>query len=384
MEIGNMAANLVSSVMQFLTPDVVAKIAQTLGIAPDVAQKVVSAGVPAILADFAGLATNPAGATQLSGTLNRQNPGMLSQIIDALGGPDQKVIANIGSSLLSALLGGSDLNALTSTVSDVSGVNQNAGKTILGLLAPIVVGALGQQQRSAGLDSRGLANLLSSQKDQITAAMPPGLADMSNARGQLDAIDRSLRRRAESAATAAGRMASTTSDTATGASQVAYTAARRPLTASWPLWILGLAVLAGLGWYFLGDREQQLVEQTRGLINKATEDLAANTPNRADISADLTLSVNTVRTTLQGITDPASARAALPKLQQATEQLDKINSLAAKLPPNSRKELASLVAASMPALNRLCDRVLSNQHVAGLVKPTIDALRAKLKLLEQA
>ena len=379
-----MAANLVSSVMQFLTPDVVAKIAQTLGIAPDVAQKVVSAGVPAILADFAGLATNPAGATQLSGTLNQQNPGMLSQVMDALGGPDQKAIADIGSSLLSALLGGSDLDAVTSAVSDVSGVNQNAGKTILGLLAPIVVGALGQQQRSAGLDSRGLANLLSSQKDQITAAMPPDLANMLGARGVLDAIDGGVRRGAESAATAAGRMAGTMSDTATGASQVAHRAARRPLTVSWPLWILGLAVLAGLSWYFLGDREQQLVEQTRNLFNKATEDVGGNTPNVANVSADLTSSVDALRTTLQGMTDPVSARAALPKLQQATEQLDKINSLAAKLPLNSRKELASLVETSMPALNRLCDRVLSNQHIAGLAKPTIDALRAKLKLLAQA
>jgi uncharacterized phage infection (PIP) family protein YhgE len=214
--------------------------------------------------------------------------------------------------------------------------------------------------------------------------MPSGLANMLGARSVLDAIDGGLRRGAESAATAARQMAGTMSDTATGASQVAYRPARKPLTASWPLWILGLAVLAGLGWYFLGDREQQLVEQTRGLINKVTEDVAANTPNAADVSADLTSSVDTVRTTLQGITDPASARAALPKLQQATEQLDKINSLAAKLPPNSRKELASLVEASMPALNRLCDRVLSNQHIAGLAKPTIDALRAKLKLLAQA
>jgi hypothetical protein len=378
-----MAANLVSSVMQFLTPDVVAKIAQTLGIDPDVAQKVVTAGVPAILADLAGLVTNPAGAAQLSGTLNQQNPSMLSQIIDALGGPDQKAIADIGSSLLSALLGGSDLDAVTSAVSDVSGVNQNAGKTILGLLAPIVVGALGQQQRSAGLDSRGLANLLSSQKDQITAAMPSGLANMLGARGVFDAIEGGLRGGAETAATAAGQMAGTLSDTATGASQVAHRA-RRPLTASWPLWILGLAVLAGLSWYFLADREQQLVEQTRNLINKATEDVAGNTPNLADVSADLTSSVDTVRTTLQGVTDPVSARAALPKLQQATEQLDKINSLAAKLSPNSRKELASLVEASMPALNRLCDRVLSNQHIAGLAKPTIDTLRAKLKLLAQA
>lgn len=379
-----MATNLVSSVMQFLTPDMVAKIARTLGIEPDVAQKVVSAAVPAILASFGGIAAKPAGAQQLSETLEQQRPDMLSQVAGAIGGPDHKAIADTGSGLLSTLLGGSGLNGLVSAMSTFAGINQNASKSVLGLIAPMVLGALGQQQRSGGLDANGLANLLSSQKDQIAAAMPTGLANMLGARGMLDSLDGGLRRGADTASAAAGRMAGTISDTATSASQVANAAARRPLAASWPLWILGLVVLAGLGWYFLGDREQQLAEQTRGLINKATEDVATKTPNAADVSADLTSSVDTVRTTLQNITDPASARAALPKLQQATDQLDRINSLAAQLPPNSRKELASLLEASMPALNRLCDRALSNPQIAGVAKPTIDALRAKLQSLAQA
>jgi hypothetical protein len=379
-----MATNLVSSVMQFLTPEIVAKLARALGIDPDVAQKVVSAGVPAILASFAGLAAKPAGAQQLSETLQQQRPDMLSQIASAIGGPDQKAIADTGSSLLSTLLGGSGLNGLVSAISTFAGINQNASKSVLGLIGPMVMGALGQQQRSGGLDANGLANLLSSQKDQITAAMPSGLANMLGARGMLDGLDGGLRRGADAASAAAGRVAGSVSDTATGASQVAYAAARRPLAASWPLWILGLIVLAGLGWYFLGDHEQQLAEQTRGLINKATEDVATNTPNAADVSADLTSSVDTVRKTLQSITDPASARTALPKLQQATDQLDKINSLAARLPPNSRKELASVVEASMPALNRLCDQALSNPQIAALAKPAIDTLRAKLRSLAQA
>ena len=379
-----MATNLVSSIMQFLTPEMVAKIARTLGIDPDVAQKLVSAAVPAILASVAGLAAKPAGAQQLSETLEQQRPDMLSQITSAIGGPDQMAIADTGSSLLSTLLGGSGLNGLVSAVSSFAGVNQNAGKSALGLIAPMVMGALGQQQRRGGLDANGLANLLSSQKDQIAAAMPSGLADMLGARGMLDALDGNMRRGAASATAAAGRMAGTMSDTAMGANQLASAAARKPLAASWPLSILGLIVLAGLGWYFLGDHEQQLAEQTRGLMNKATEDVATNTPNAADVSADLTASVDTVRKTLQGITDPASARAALPKLQQATERLDKINSLAAQLPPNSRKEIASLVEASMPALNRLCDQALSNPQVAGLAKPAIDALRARLQMLAQA
>jgi hypothetical protein len=382
-----MATNLVSSAMRLLTPDLVAKIARTLDIDSEVAQSVVGAAVPAILASFAGLAAKPAGARQLFDTLEQQGPDTPSQIASAIGGPDQNAIADTGSGLLSALLGGSELNTLVSAVSTFSGISRNAGKSVLGLLAPMVVGALGQQQRSGGLDASGLANLLSSQKDQIVAVMPFGLANKLGARGMLDALDGSLRRGADTATAAAGRMADAMSDTARSASQVGYGATRRPRATSWPYWILGLAVLAGLGWYFVGDREQpqQLVEQTRGLINKATEDLAPKTatPNAAELSGDLASSVDTVRTTLQGITDPASARAALPKLQQATAQLDRINGLAGQLPPSSRKDLASLVGASVPALNRLCDRALSNPQIAGLAKPTIDALRAKLQLLAQ-
>src|SRR6516225_8265702 len=116
-EISTMATNLVSSIMQFLTPDIVAKIARTLGIDPDVAQKVVGAAVPAILASFAGLAARPAGAQQLSDTLQQQRPDMLTQLSNAIGGPDQKAMADTGSSLLSGLLGSGGLNTLVSSIS---------------------------------------------------------------------------------------------------------------------------------------------------------------------------------------------------------------------------------------------------------------------------
>jgi len=400
-----MATNLVSSVMQCLTPDLVAKIARTLGIDPDLAQKVVAAAVPAILASFGGLAAKPAGAQQLSNALEQQHPDMLAHITDAIGGSDQRAIADTGSGLLSSLLGGGGLNALVSAVSTHAGVDQNSGKSILGLLAPMVVGALGEQQRSGALDADGIADLLSSQKDQIAAVMPSGLANILGARGMLGAVDGGLRRGAESAAAAtgsataaarrvagatsdaAGRAAGAASDAAANAGQVAYAAARAPRTPTWPFWILGLVVLGGIGWYFLGDREQQkLVEQTRGLINSASQETADKfmTPNAADLSADLKSSVDNVRSTLQGINDPNSARVALPKLKEATDKLDRINNLAAQLPPGPRKELAAVVGSSMPALNQLCDRVLSNPHVGVMAKPTIDALRAQLQSLTRA
>ena len=108
------------------------------------------------------------------------------------------------------------------------------------------------------------------------------------------------------------------------------------------------------------------------------------TPNAADLSADLKSSVDNVRTTLQGMNDPGTARAALPKLKEATEKLDRINGLAAQLSPGSRKELAAVVGSSMPALNQLCDRVLASPHIGVMAKPTIDALRAQLQSLSRA
>src|SRR5262249_28392956 len=81
------------------------------------------------------------------------------------------------------------------------------------------------------------------------------------------------------------------------------------------------------------------------------------------------------------ITDTASAQAALPKLQEVTAQIDKVDGLVGQLSPEQRKALAGMVNPLMPSLNQLFDKVLAIPGVTELLKPTIDALRAKLALL---
>jgi hypothetical protein len=56
-----MAINLVSYVMQFLTPDMIARIAAALGLRRQDAQGGVAAAVPALLATICGVATKPGG-----------------------------------------------------------------------------------------------------------------------------------------------------------------------------------------------------------------------------------------------------------------------------------------------------------------------------------
>ena len=89
-----------------------------------------------------------------------------------------------------------------------AGIGDVGGKSLLSILGPIVLGTLGQQQRTAGLDASGLASLLRSQKDQFTAALPPGLADQLGAAGLIDRAELGMRSGAAAASSAASAGAS--------------------------------------------------------------------------------------------------------------------------------------------------------------------------------
>lgn len=369
-----MAANLVASIMQSLTPEIISKVALMLGLDPNIVQKGIGAIVPSILASFTNLASNPDGGRQLASALSQQPPDGADLLKNALGDPSQMTkLAGSGAGMLSSLVGGSGLNALTSVVSRFAGMSPDAGKLLVGLVGPVVMSGIGQQQRGANLDSGALASLLNSQKDQISAAMPSGLADMLGSTGLLGPVS---------------RLKDVSMNAANDAAQASYSAARRASSPRWLYWAAGLAVLLGAGWYFMGNPgDRKVAEQEPGSVARSTETVgvghAAN-ESATDLARELISSVNTVKTALQGITDSASAQAALPKLQQATTQLERVNQLRARLPINANQQLVSTVTASMPVLNQLCDKVMSMPGAANVAKPAINALRGKLDALSRA
>ena len=203
-----MAASLVSVVMQFLTPDMIAKIASALGFDRSVAQKAIGGAVPALLSSLADVAATPNGARQLTNVLGQQQ-GSLETLKGIIGGSGQNTLTETGSSMLSGLFGGGTLDTMAQSIGKFAGVDTGSGKSLLGMLGPVVLGVLGQQQRSAGLDASGLASLLSSQKAQIAAAIPSGLADQLSAAGLIDKAEGSLRSGAAAASAAGSRMAGT-------------------------------------------------------------------------------------------------------------------------------------------------------------------------------
>jgi hypothetical protein len=100
-----------------------------------------------------------------------------------------------------------------------------------------------------------------------------------------------------------------------------------------------------------------------------------------DVGKEIAGGLETLRSSLQGITDADSAKATLPKLQDAKAQIDKVNSLVGQLSPEQRKMLAGLVDQFMPTLNPLFDKVLAIPGVAELIKPIVDGIRTTLTAL---
>jgi len=143
---------------------------------------------------------------------------------------------------------------------------------------------------------------------------------------------------------------------------------------NWAYWALPLLALGGLLWYLLGRPQQEQVAQ-QPAPQAQSEGVRVG---GVDIKNAIGDSISDLRTSLQGVTDVASATAALPKLEAAKTQIDKVSSLVGQLTPDQRKIVAGVVATAMPTINRLTDRVLEIPGVGDVLRPTIDPVKTKL------
>jgi len=321
-----MAVNLVSLIMQFLTPDMIGRIASALGLDRNNTQRAIGAAVPGLLAGLSGVATQPGGAQKLVDTV-RQQTGALGSFANMIGASGQSSLIEKGSQILSSLLGGRDQTALAGAVSKYAGLGQNASGSLLGMLAPIVMGTIGQQQGTRSLDAGGIASLLSSQKDNIVAALPAGFANLLGGTGLLDSLGGAAR----TATAAAGQTARVTTSAARAIGDTGQRAAAVSL--NWLYWLIPLLAIVALLIYFFARPAEQVVQPS-------VPTMPSLTVGGLEIGKQVTDSITNLRTTLTGITDVSSAQTALPKLREVTAQIDRVDGLLGQLSPEQRKVLA--------------------------------------------
>jgi hypothetical protein len=165
----------VESVLAQLTPEVSRQISRKLGVDQQTVQRAVMIALPLLVAALARNAANQRGAESLSSALARDHDG---SILDDVPGAVRGYEDQPGEGILKHVLGdrrGEAGNVLT----QVSGAD---GAAMLQILAPIVMGVLGNMQRQQQLDPGGLASTLGQEREELAQAggrlpeMPAGPA----------------------------------------------------------------------------------------------------------------------------------------------------------------------------------------------------------------
>ncbi len=280
-----MAINLVSLVSQFLTPQLVGGLARALGINEAVAQKLVAAAVPAILASLGTAAAAPGGAQKVSDAISMSDPDILTKLSGAITGGNTRFL-NEGGALLNNLLGGGGLSSLTGALSQYSGAPQPATQSLLGTVTHAAIGAIGQQDPSNWSDPSAILSLLNSQKSAISAALPPEVSRLLGASGLLAglggaaaAATQTAASTVTSAATAASSAASSAARSAEAAARSAQTAASRvptppaPSSSGFPMWAIILIVIVVLLaiWWFMTQNHKPAEPAKTGLLSAPVE-----------------------------------------------------------------------------------------------------------------
>jgi Bacterial protein of unknown function (DUF937) len=243
-----MAINLVSLVQQFLTPQMVGSLARAVGVNEAVAQKLVAAALPAVLAALGTAAAAPGGAQKVSDAISNSDPDILTKLGQAASGGNARFL-NEGGTLLSGLLGGGGLSSLTGALSQYSGAPQPATQTLLGAVTHAAIGTIGQQDPSNWSDPSAILSMFNSQKSAISAALPADVSKALGASGLLAGLGGAAAAAAQSATSTVSSAASAASSTASSAARSAQAASSSSGFPMWAIILIVIIVLVAIYWF---------------------------------------------------------------------------------------------------------------------------------------
>ncbi len=152
------------------------QIASRLGVSEGTANTAVQIAVPLILAALARNASRPEGAQELHQAVASDHDGSILDNVDGyLGNPQE----GDGAGILGHVLG--DQRApVENNLAQATGMDPSSAGSLMEIVAPLVMGAVGRTQQQNGLDSSGLANYLGQQQQEQAAAAPGLMGTLSS------------------------------------------------------------------------------------------------------------------------------------------------------------------------------------------------------------
>ena len=119
-------------------------------------------------------------------------------------------------------------------------------------------------------------------------------------------------------------------------------------------------------------------EEGKAALEGAALDLSALKIGDLDLTKEAGTVADALNTTLGEIKDVDSAKAALPKLEEANLGLDRIVGLVDQIPEAIRPALASALKTHRAKLQETIEKVVAIEGVGEIIKPVLDQIVAKL------
>ena len=366
-----MSFNLIDLVKDQLSDQVMGSLGGAIGGNSSQNDLAVNSAIPSLLGSLTNFGGSPSNADLMFKGIEAQDDGILDNLGDLLGGSGQSGLLEGGTKILSSLLGGGGLGSLVGSIAGSSGAGKSGTSKLLGLLAPIIFGVIKRKlMGGGGFNVSSLMSLLNGQKSNVAAAMPSGFNLISSGSDTVESI---AERTADSAQTVAKE----------GSSFIGK--------------LLPLALLAGAGWlaynYFMNKPTQPVSEESSTTTIQPAQPKVAptnvgsqQTPqvqgNLIDIEKNIGTAMSSMTTSLGGITDVASAKAAMPNITEASGQLGSLAGLFAKLPEAARGPITKIVGDNIPMLQEVINKVGAIPGVGDIIKPMVEKLSSTLAMFK--
>ena len=152
--------SLIGMLVSQLGEPAIQQISQQIGSDRGTTQSAVGMALPMLLSAMGNRAATPDGAEVIQQATQANDGSILDNVMGFVGNAGA---AGMGSALLGQVLGGGSHNAMADTISQNTGMESGAATQLLGILTPLVMGALGKSsQEQGGLDANGIAQMLGS------------------------------------------------------------------------------------------------------------------------------------------------------------------------------------------------------------------------------
>ena len=385
--------NLPETLMNMIgSPGALDSIGTSLGLGRSETNKAVSAAVPALLAGFSQVASTKQGAEQLTQAAARTDTTLLDNLGNAFSSKGEH-LSEQGSGLLNSLFSGagnSGLAMLPQILSRFSGVGEGMIGKLLGMLTPILLGALGKQ---SGSGPSGIVNLLMGQKDNIKSAMPAGL--FSSLSGAIPAVGdffgnatRQVGDLTRGGATAAQNAYASTYDAGREVIQDTAPSARRWAVPA----LIALAVIALLTVLARKNRVTTATETASTpsvSVSRNTTPDAVGIPARGvtgsakstDIVTDTSRLIADATSTLTAAASGTSTESTIPKLKEINERLVAMKSAWNALPASAQAAAKQAIAPQIRRLESAAQPIAALPAVGDSLRPHINELVKNLHSL---